>query len=144
MIYCVKYIVFCLLVLLMIVEWIFQHVQNRDKKQKQKQKKQNNNNNNKKKKQKKKRPTDPNFEVCYTSIRIFSGLKRGSWIWIFPVILFTLTLSIILPFDNSYLKKKKKRKKGCNPTNQSLRHLKTNTCTMLLYCSWGSDIAFRT
>ena len=27
MIYCVKYIVFCLLVLLMLVEWIFQHVQ---------------------------------------------------------------------------------------------------------------------
>ena len=53
MIYCVKYIVFCLLVLLMIVEWIFQHVQteikNKNKKKKKKQQKTKNNN----KKQKK-------------------------------------------------------------------------------------------
>ena len=60
MIYCVKYIVFCLLVLLMIVEWIFQHVQteiknkNKETKQKQKQKQ-------KQKKTRKKRPTDPKF-----------------------------------------------------------------------------------
>ena len=63
MIYCVKYIVFCLLVLLMIVEWILQHVQteiknknkqkqrNKTKKQKQKQKK-------KKKTGKQKKTTD--------------------------------------------------------------------------------------
>ena len=43
---------------------------NRDKKQKQKQ--------TKKKKQKKNDRLTQNFEVCYTSIRIFSGLKRGS------------------------------------------------------------------
>ena len=42
MIYCVKYIVFRLLVLLMIVEWIFQHVQTEIKKQKQKQQQQQN------------------------------------------------------------------------------------------------------
>ena len=42
---------------------------NRDKKQKQKQKQ--------KKKEKNDRLTQ-NFEVCYTSKRIFSGLKRGS------------------------------------------------------------------
>ena len=63
MIYCVKYIVFCLLVLLMIVEWIFQHVQteikNKNKNKTTKQNKNNNNNNNNK--QKKKRLTDPKF-----------------------------------------------------------------------------------
>ena len=51
MIYCVKYIVFCLLVLLMLVEWIFQHVQTEIKKRKQKNKKQ-------KKKTEKKKTTD--------------------------------------------------------------------------------------
>ena len=64
----------------------------------------------------KKKRTDrltQNFEVCYANLDI-------------PVILFTLTFSIILPFDNSNLKKNKQ--KSCNPTNQSLRHLKNNTC----------------
>ena len=52
MICCVKYIVFCLLVLLMIVEWIFQHVQT-EIKNKNKETKQN-----KTKKKKEKKKTD--------------------------------------------------------------------------------------
>ena len=56
MIYCVKYIVFCLLVLLMIVEWIFQHVQTEIKnKNKQKQR---NKTKKKKKNKKQKKTTD--------------------------------------------------------------------------------------
>ena len=47
---------------------------NKDTKQKQKQNKQTN----KKKKTEKNDRLTQNFEVCYTSIRIFSGLKRGS------------------------------------------------------------------
>ena len=66
MINCVKYIVFRLLVLLMIVEWILQHVQTelktKKKKSKTKQKqKQNKNKTKKKKKTEKKRPTDQKF-----------------------------------------------------------------------------------
>ena len=57
MIYCVKYIVFCLLVLLMIVEWIFQHVQTEIKNKKQNKTKQNKTNK-KKKNRKKKKTTD--------------------------------------------------------------------------------------
>ena len=67
---------------------------NRDKKRKQKQTKKNKQtkqnknkknktkkNKNKKKKKKTRKKNDrltQNFEVCYTSIRIFSGLERGS------------------------------------------------------------------
>ena len=126
MIYCVKYIVFCLLVLLMIVEWIFQHVQteikNKNKNKTTKQNKNNNNNKNKKKQKKKQKENDwltQNFEVCYTSIRIFSGLKRGFWIWIFRS--FSSHWHSAFPFDNSYLKKKKKRKEKkvvTQPTNR--------------------------
>ena len=136
MIYCVKYIVFCLVVLLMIVEWIFQHVQTEIKNK-------NKNNNNKKKTEKNDRLTQ-NFEVCYASIRIFSGLKRGSWIWIFRSFsshwhsaLFCPSTILIEKKKKKERKKEKKKKKerkkgGCNPTNQSLRHLKSNTCIMLL------------
>ena len=60
MINCVKYIVFRLLVLLMIVEWILQHVQTELKKKKKKKAKQNKNKN-KKKKPRKTRPTDQKF-----------------------------------------------------------------------------------
>ena len=80
MIYCVKYIVFCLLVLLMIAESIFQHVQTEIKnknKQKQKHKTKTKTKTKAKKTEENDRLTQ-NFEVCYTSIRIFSGLKRGS------------------------------------------------------------------
>ena len=56
MIYCVKYIVFRLLVLLMIVEWIFQPVQTEIKNKTKTTKK--NQNKTKKKKKRKKKTTD--------------------------------------------------------------------------------------
>ena len=69
MINCVKYIVFRLLVLLMIVEWILQHVQTelKTKKSKTKQNKTKKNKNkktktkNKQTNKQKKRPTDQKF-----------------------------------------------------------------------------------
>ena len=70
MINCVKYIVFRLLVLLMIVEWILQHVQTELKTKKSKTKQ------NKKKKNpqknRKKRPTDQKFwSMLYQYKNIF-------------------------------------------------------------------------
>ena len=62
MINCVKYIVFRLLVLLMIVEWILQHVQTELKtKKKQNKTKQNKKKKTKQNKTEKKRPTDQKF-----------------------------------------------------------------------------------
>ena len=112
MIYCVKYIVFCLLVLLMIVEWIFQHVQTEIK----------NKNKNKTKKTKKKQENPPppkkkndrltqNFEVWYTSIRTSSGLKRGSWIWIFRSFSSHWHSALFCPSTILIKKKKKKKRK---------------------------------
>ena len=118
---------------------------NRDKKQKtKKQKNKKTKTKQNQKRQQKKKKNDrltQNFEVCYTSIRIFQALN---------VVLESGYSGHSLHIDTQHyfaLRQflfKKKKKKGCNPTNQSLRHLKTNTCIMLLYCSWGSDIAFRT
>ena len=66
MINCVKYIVFRLLVLLMIVEWILQHVQTELKtkkkaKQNKNKTKQNKTKKKKNRKNRKKRPTDQKF-----------------------------------------------------------------------------------
>ena len=75
MINCVKYIVFRLLVLLMIVEWILQHVQTelKTKKSKTKQNQKNKNKNKQtKKKNRKKRPTDQKFwSMLYQYKNIF-------------------------------------------------------------------------
>ena len=125
MTYSVKYSVFCLLVLLILVKCIFQHVQTEIKK--------------KKKKKKKNDQLTQNFEVCYASIRIFSGLKRVLESGYSGHSLHT-DIQHYFALRQFLLKKKKKK---CNLTDQSLRHLKTNTFIMLC-CSWGSDIAFRT
>ena len=104
MIYCVKYIVFCLLVLLMIVEWIFQHVQTEIKK------KQNKTKQTKQKNRKKNDRLTQNFEVCNTSIRIFQALN---------VVLESGYSGHSLHIDTQhyfalrqFFKKKKKKKKG--------------------------------
>ena len=61
MIYCVKYIVFCLLVSFNDCRVNISTCSNRDKKQKQKQKQKTKQNKTKQKKNRKKRPTDPKF-----------------------------------------------------------------------------------
>ena len=154
MVYCVKYIVFCLLVLLMIVEWIFQHVQTEIKNKNKNKIKQNKTKQKKKKKNRKKknRPTDPKFwSMLYQYKNFFQALNvvlesgySGHSLHIDTQHYFALRQFLFKKKKKKKKKKRKKKKKGCNPTNQSLRHLKTNTCIMLLYCSWGSDIAFHT
>ena len=69
MIYCVKYIVFLLTSTFNDCRVNISTCSNRDKKQKQKQKTKQNNN--KKKKEKNNDRLTQNFEVCYTSNRIF-------------------------------------------------------------------------